>query len=141
MIKLNKPIPRVLRDNAENSFKELQKSCSATEVKYIVRRVTRVTNRLISSSNGMERELGYCSKAMFEVLKESVAENEKKYIRLMIAALYYLCDPNDLIPDYALDDGYLDDALVINSCLRKLRKESPSTYGKILLLKKRYVDD
>jgi len=41
------------------------------------------------------------------------------------AALFYFTNPHDIIPDHMPGKGYLDDALVINKCLRVLETRSP----------------
>jgi uncharacterized membrane protein YkvA (DUF1232 family) len=48
-----------------------------------------------------------------------LAGNSKAAI---IAALNYLCDPLDLIPDYTPGIGFVDDAYVLTLCLRRIRK-------------------
>jgi len=43
----------------------------------------------------------------------------------IIAALFYLVNPFDIIPDYVLGTGYADDALVINLVVRAIQKTLP----------------
>lgn len=52
--------------------------------------------------------------------------------RHIIAALYYVCDPNDVIPDTNLSGGFADDAFAVNYCLKGLLKRHPWLAIKLL---------
>ena len=39
-------------------------------------------------------------------------------VAAIVAALFYVLDPIDLIPDFIPDIGYIDDAAVVAICLR-----------------------
>jgi uncharacterized membrane protein YkvA (DUF1232 family) len=45
--------------------------------------------------------------------------------RIAIAALFYLCEPFDVVPDYVPGKGYVDDALVLNQAVTELRAANP----------------
>jgi uncharacterized membrane protein YkvA (DUF1232 family) len=44
-------------------------------------------------------------------------------IAAIVAALLYVLNPFDLIPDYIPGIGYLDDALIIGACLRMIEQD------------------
>lgn len=46
----------------------------------------------------------------------------------ILAALFYLCNPYDIIPDYTPGIGYVDDACVFNFCLQLIKKSRPRLY-------------
>ena len=46
--------------------------------------------------------------------KERILFSWSSDAKKLIAALYYLCTPDDIIPDYDKERGYADDAYVIN---------------------------
>lgn len=46
----------------------------------------------------------------------------------ILAALQYLCDPLDLIPDYVPGWGFVDDAYVLNLCIRRIRRSDRRGY-------------
>jgi uncharacterized membrane protein YkvA (DUF1232 family) len=49
--------------------------------------------------------------------------------RHILAALFYLCDHKDVIPDYEVSIGYVDDAIVMNRCLVILRNRWRTLYA------------
>ncbi len=80
-------------------------------------------------------KLGATAEALYKAYMEArsvkarLAEPGRREI---LAALFYLCNPYDVIPDYSPGSGYLDDAIVINSCLAALRARSSSLYRRVL---------
>ena len=52
--------------------------------------------------------------------------------RLLAAALYYIIECNDVIPDHRLSDGFLDDAYLVNLCIKKIEKIEPGYFGDAL---------
>ena len=44
------------------------------------------------------------------------------------AALFYFANPFDIISDHTLATGYLDDAHVINLCIKGLDKSEPRLF-------------
>ncbi len=51
--------------------------------------------------------------------------------RIAVAALFYLCDPFDIVPDHTPGTGYIDDALVLNQALTEMRAESQRVAAEI----------
>lgn len=66
---------------------------------------------------------------------QRVGEEEIAYVRSklprVLAALFYLCNPYDIIPDRVRGTGFVDDAVVMNSCLRRVEEEAPDLYRQI----------
>ncbi len=50
---------------------------------------------------------------------------------MLLAALFYLCDPYDVIPDRVPGTGFVDDAIVLNDCLQRIEQEGPELHREI----------
>tara|TARA_B100001964_G_C13775715_1_gene397981 strand:+ start:133 stop:567 length:435 start_codon:yes stop_codon:yes gene_type:complete len=60
-----------------------------------------------------------------------ISSESRSYI---VAALIYLCNPYDIIPDYAPGVGFHDDIMVMNKCIDKIKKKSPELYKQVTTL-------
>lgn len=64
---------------------------------------------------------------MISLLKDHVqkdyAETPTKSLVLMVAALLYLVNPKDIIPDSLLGVGLIDDAAVMAACIALTKKD------------------
>ena len=64
---------------------------------------------------------------MIALLKDHIqkdyTETPKKSLILIVAALLYLVNPKDIIPDKYLGVGLLDDAAVVAACIALTRKD------------------
>ncbi len=56
---------------------------------------------------------------------------QREIKKRLATALFYLCNPFDIVPDHIAGIGYVDDALVINSALNSVKRNYPKTYRKI----------
>ena len=51
--------------------------------------------------------------------------------RSVLAALFYLCNPYDVIPDFTPGSGFADDAHVMNLCFKVVNKRYPRLLSEI----------
>lgn len=57
--------------------------------------------------------------------KDCLTKNRDEARRVLLAGLFYLCNPFDIIPDFTPGTGFMDDAYVINYCIGFLEKKCP----------------
>jgi len=132
-IELPLPIDRLLRSAIKESYELAIQEVDEHDESYVLRKTPRVVARLKSQGNWLTN-VARTASALYLYLDEKKAIMPKKQslpIRQITAALFYLCDPFDVIPDATPSTGYLDDALVINQCLSKLRATSPAVYKQL----------
>lgn len=58
-----------------------------------------------------------------DYIQKDYTEMPKKSLLIIIAALLYLVNPKDLIPDKYLGVGFIDDAAVIASCIALIKAD------------------
>ena len=66
-------------------------------------------------------------KLMFSVIQDYISGKYRKVpwwsIAAIVAALLYVLNPIDLIPDFIPGFGYIDDALVVAACLAMVEQD------------------
>lgn len=104
-----------LKNDIDNSFNKLTTECSINDVDSTIQKAEQQLNEELKHDisdrikNGLER--GF---ELISLLKSSNKESSKKF---GVAALEYLLDPWDIIPDFISEDGFLDDIYVIEKAI------------------------
>lgn len=85
-------------------------------------------SRLLKSKTQWHNHLGETALFLFYLLEESLVGNKhdstlSKEQNELMAAILYLVETDDIIPDHVLGKGYSDDAYVINECIKQLKKD------------------
>ncbi len=101
------------------------------ELEYINKKYFKVVKGLKRQDDRGLTQLAIVANKMVKLLK--TCQKNRAFLKLqsrreVIAALYYLCNPFDIIPDYIPGEGYADDMLVVNICLERLSKRDPKAY-------------
>lgn len=97
----------------------------------IIDRIPRIINRLGNHRHGFKYQIGLTAKSLFDcyaqicIRKNAGISLSQKGRCSIVAALEYLCDPQDIIPDYIPGIGLIDDALVLNICIQDLGRTDP----------------
>ena len=96
-------------------------------------RLPRIIDSLCRRRVSWQADLGTYAEAILAVVfgREYTAERDQLVQKAAYAALLYLCNPYDLIPDFTPGIGYVDDALVINRCLAVIRKNDRRAFEEI----------
>lgn len=123
-----------LKDEISKRYFESIKQMGDSQFSYVKRRIDKKLRLLRSpSSDFLEMSVAELAWPMWVVLQEEKdrmlfewSSDAKK----LIAALYYLCTPDDIIPDFDKIRGYADDAYVINEFFKDI--ESTSMMNKII---------
>jgi uncharacterized membrane protein YkvA (DUF1232 family) len=120
MIKIPFTVSRENRRAIKEAYLEGTELADQKRVDYVNARLSRVIRRLSMSDEPWHQEIAEVA----SILARSVRKNSRlpaSARKHVVAALYYLCDPDEVIPDYIPGEGYADDALVINLCLSNLK--------------------
>lgn len=113
-----------LKQQILDSYEEARKETGDIEYDYVFKRLPRVLKTLNQgSSNTWKKKMVQRANSLWELLDTCEGLDVESY-HAIIAALFYLCNPFDIIPDYVHEIGYVDDAIVVNSCLKLLKKKS-----------------
>ena len=133
MLRTPTDVQRDLKNRIAAAYEGAIPNVGKEEVAYVKSRIDRTLKRLASEPGGWLASMGATS----EFLHRSMTKEEERPGSIgsvaydeIVAALFYLCNPFDLIPDHHPSRGYLDDAYVINECLRRLKKSAPKLFAK-----------
>ena len=114
-----------LRSRITKMYNLALKECGADEEKYIESKLPKVLARLRRAESGWVHDLALYAEVLYDdVLKRKKKGKYANARRPVLGALFYLCEPWDVIPDLTPGTGYMDDAAVFNACLRKIRSIS-----------------
>lgn len=133
MIKLPIRVGSDLAERVEASYAEAIQQVGEDEVAYVRRKLPRILANLSRGSQDWQSEVAQTAAAIFRLYDDpdcmSTASDGTK--ATLLAALFYLCNPYDIIPDRVRGTGFVDDAVVLNSCLRRVEQEDPALHQKI----------
>jgi uncharacterized membrane protein YkvA (DUF1232 family) len=107
-------------------FASAIESADDAQSRYVVERLPQVLVRL-KKQGGWFGDMAQVAEFLKSYLDRSTGSSSAPdHCRsIAVAALFYLCEPFDVIPDYAPGMGYVDDALVLNQAVTELRAASP----------------
>ena len=115
-------VTREERELIKKAFLHGIESADKEKVDYIAEKLPRVIDRLSKSDESWQVEIAEVAKGLANLLRrDSGIPNSAR--PELVAALYYLCHPFEVIPDYVPGRGYADDALVLNTCVSRLRRK------------------
>ena len=117
-------IEAVLKQRILDSYEEARKETGELEYEYVAKKLPRVLKVLSNTSKATwKQKMAKRAGTLWELLEINQCLDDESY-HSIVAALFYLCNPFDIIPDYTPGIGYVDDALVVNSCVKLLKKKS-----------------
>jgi len=140
MINSRLKLEKKLKDRTLESYNAILSEVSSSEIQYIDTKFKRVYARLTSRRGEWQESLAFYARAM---LKEVDLLSRGEFTiegRHVIASIFYLCKPDDVIPDHTPGIGYLDDAFVINTALANIKKNNKSLYHQIIARVEKYKD-
>ena len=135
MIKIPVKLDRVLKELVTASYEAAQKEISEEDLAYVEKTIDRTLLRLEQRPSKWNHELAKHSRLLWKVYNERTRPKPKlneAAKRAILAALFYLCNPFDIVPDYTPGIGYCDDAMVINLCMKTVKKLCPDVYARHL---------
>lgn len=121
-VAVSRETKRQIREVYEATITDFEKD--EEQLKYIKKNLKRVCQRL--KNNGEPWllhivEVATCLVALLKTKDPDLLSEKDR--RAIFGALYYLCQPHEVIADYIPGRGYADDAIVFNILLGKLRKK------------------
>ena len=132
-IKLPEPLTTKEKEKIKASYEQAIIDSGHEEEEYVKNKFKRFLSRF-RNPQGHELLVVKISNLFFqECFGEGLQSDPMngKAKKQIISALFYAVNPYDVIPDFIPGRGYLDDALVINLCLNKLRFSAPELYQRV----------
>jgi len=137
-IKTPRKLPKAQEEETLKRFDEIISEISQDHLINVNSQYKRVHNRLTKSEDKWKNNIAHIVDYMLrKSLWKSPFSEENK---IVLACAYYLCDPNDVIPDYVPEFGYIDDAYVVNMCLTKIYHENRTFHAKVIRFCERLED-
>lgn len=113
------------KEQASKMLEQGAKTVGKDELNEVVAKVDQIEERF--KQHGPLRRLFRDMKVMTSMVKSYVNGEYRKVpgwtIAAVVAALLYVLNPFDLIPDFIPGLGYVDDALVVGVCLRAVEQD------------------
>jgi uncharacterized membrane protein YkvA (DUF1232 family) len=138
MINLPEKLEKSLKDQILSAYKHAVGEVLGNgkdEQEYISRRLPKVIQTLKKRPNCWHGRIAVYAEILYDYVLVHEDNPKKTQIRpYAIAALFYLCNPFDVVPDYTPGRGYLDDAFVINTCVKTIKKLDRTIYEDIFVL-------
>jgi len=137
-IKTPSKISKAQEEETLKRFDEIISEISQDHLISVNSQFKRVHDRLTKSEDKWKNNIALIVDYMLgKSLWKSPFSEENK---IVLACAYYLCDPNDVIPDYVPEFGYIDDAYVVNMCLTKIYHENRTFHAKVIRFCERLED-
>jgi uncharacterized membrane protein YkvA (DUF1232 family) len=133
MIKLPLRVGDDLRERIEKSYADAIRQVGEAEDSYVRSKLPGVLANLGRGSQDWRSEVAVTASAIFKAYENP--ENADAFIGesrpMLLAALFYLCNPYDIIPDRVPSTGFVDDAVVLNNCVQRIEHEAPELHRQI----------
>jgi len=137
-IKTPRKLSKAQEEETLKRFDEIISEISQDHLISVNSQFKRVHDRLTKSEDKWKNNIALIVDYMLgKSLWKSPFSEENK---IVLACAYYLCDPNDVIPDYVPEFGYIDDAYVVNMCLTKIYHENRTFHAKVIRFCERLED-
>jgi len=137
-IKTPRKLSKAQEEETLKRFDEIISEISQDHLISVNSQFERVHDRLTKSEDKWKNNIALIVDYMLgKSLWKSPFSEENK---IVLACAYYLCDPNDVIPDYVPEFGYIDDAYVVNMCLTKIYHENRTFHAKVIRFCERLED-
>lgn len=134
MIKLPLRVGSDLRKRVEQSYAEAVRQVGEAEEIYVRSKLSAVLDNLTRGADDWQSDIALTATAIFDAYENAdPAGTAIRHPRaVLLAALFYLCNPYDIIPDHVPTTGFVDDAVVLNDCLRRIEQEGPQLHRTIV---------
>jgi len=124
-----------IKRQVETLFQSLYDGYNEKTKEIIAKNIEEKINDLNTSNSSWERKLSRYAEILYKILLltyDSKKELSQRDQRIISASLQYLLAMDDVIPDYEVGIGYLDDAYIINKCIKNISEESFQLFLNIL---------
>ncbi len=131
-LSLEPQLKSLIRGSFNEAIKSIRENGCSSECAYIEGQIDEKLNGLDSSQSLWVRNLGKISRALYLVYQDVDPQFGKGALKVpkalrvgVVAALFYLVNPFDIIPDYVAGTGYADDVLIINKVVSMFENQCP----------------
>lgn len=133
MIKLPLRVGDELRQRIEKSYADAIRQVGEDEETYVRSKLPKTLASLSRGSQDWRSEVAVTASAIFKAYENPDQMNtaDGDHRDVLLAALFYLCNPYDIIPDRVPSTGFVDDAVVLNDCLRRIEQVAPALYREV----------
>lgn len=129
MIRPPLELDRCTRQAVERHYEALVEKMAYEPLELEYSQLERIVSILTSHDVTWRHQLAQCAMALHRILEDNHTRLGDHARGVALAALVYLCDADDVVPDYTVGTGFIDDAHVMNTCLKILRRKAPDTYA------------
>jgi len=116
---------KVTKKQAEEQLKKGAESVTEDDLKKVLNKRDEIEEKF--KSNGPLGRFIADLKILFSIIQDYIRGEYRKIpywsIAAIVAALLYVLSPVDLIPDFIPVVGFIDDALVLATCLTMVEKD------------------
>ena len=116
---------KVAKKQAEEELKKGAKNVTEEDLKKVINKRDEIEEKF--RGNGPLGRFISDLKLMFSVIQDYISGKYREIpwwsIAAIVAALLYVLNPIDLIPDFIPVFGYIDDALVVAACLAMVEQD------------------
>ena len=124
-----------IRDVVSSAYENARVGLGNDEYAYVRKRIHAKLRSLEASGTAWVRDMGRHGAALYALYIDYARGNLELTLLVAeasVAALFYLVNPYDVIPDHVPGDGYLDDAHVMNLAVRIVESQHPGLFQKYL---------
>ncbi len=134
MIKLPIRVGSDLRQRVEKSYEEAIRQVGEAEELYVRSKLPAILADLTRGPEDWRSDVALTAGAISQTYEnpEHMSTTNSHPRAMLLAALFYLCNPYDIIPDRVPTTGFVDDAVVLNDCLRRIEHAGPELHREIV---------
>ena len=131
LIRYPKNLSADLKRQIRASFQNALNSFDDDDIAYVQKKCRRVIARL-ANTDDWHSDVAIVADALFGEFHSLIESDAEEPITFVVgASLFYLCSPFDIIPIHHTRSSYLDDAYVLDLCLRQLERDAPIIFTRI----------
>jgi uncharacterized membrane protein YkvA (DUF1232 family) len=119
MISPSLKLDKNLEKKVIHSLDMIMLEVDSEELNYVSSKFPKVY-KMLGSNNDWTQDIVDTVDIMLDTCKWEGRFSEIN--KIVLSCAYYLCKPDDVIPDYTPGIGYLDDAFAVNESLKRLKK-------------------
>jgi uncharacterized membrane protein YkvA (DUF1232 family) len=121
-VNLDKETAEQIRNHYEHAILNI----GPEEHNYVLSKIDNKISILLKSRDSWKIKLANRALRLLKLYKKRLQRKKPVFdedMNKIVAGLFYFCNPYDIVPDYVPGVGLIDDAYVLDLCLRSLTKK------------------